>query len=384
MSEISPHGFLPYGRQSLDDADIQAVVDVLRGDWLTTGPAVARFEAALAEATGATYAVVCSSGTAALHMMYSALGVGDGDEVITSPLTFAATANAAHYLGARVRFVDVSPDTGNIDPALIEAAIGPRTRLIVAVDYAGHPAAYAAIHEIGRRRGVTVVSDAAHALGATLHGAPVGKLSHAAAISMHPVKPITSAEGGAVLTDDAELAARATRFRSHGISRDPVELTRDDGPWYMEQHDLGFNYRMTDLQAALGASQLAKLPAFIARRAALAARYTAGLSDLEGMRLPIEGEGARSGWHLYVVRVDPSRRRAFFERLRALGIGAQVHYLPVYRHPWYQQNGYARVQCPEADAWYASCVSLPLYPGLTDAEHASAIARVRQAWEEMR
>jgi UDP-4-amino-4,6-dideoxy-N-acetyl-beta-L-altrosamine transaminase len=383
-----PHDapFLPYGRQWVTEEDIAAVVETLRGDWLTTGPMVPRLEEALCRATGAPHAVALNSGTSALHAMYAALGLGEGDEIITSPLTFAATANAAHYLGARVRFVDIDPRTGNLDPALVEAAITPRTRLVVAVDYAGHPADYPALQALCDRHGLTLVSDAAHSLGARLHEVPVGQLSHATAVSMHPVKPITTGEGGAVLTADTELARRVAAFRSHGMERDPARLVvRDEGPWYMEQQMLGFNYRLTDIQAALGLSQVDRLGDFIARRQVLAARWSEGLRGLEGLLLPEVLPGATSGWHLYVVRTeDPHLRRPFLEALRAVGLGVQVHYLPVYRHPWYRANGYADVSCPEADAWYERCISLPVYPRMSDRDFESALERTRRVWKEVR
>ncbi len=381
---MSNQPFLPYGRQWVDEADIAAVVEVLRGDFLTTGPAVGQFEQRLAAATGASHAVACNSGTSALHMMYAAMGVGQGDEIITSPLTFAATANAAHYLGASVKFVDVTPDTGNLDPALIAAAVTPRTKLIVPVDFGGHPADYDAIHAVAAAHNLPVAADAAHSLGGSYHGRPVGTLATATEVSLHPVKPITTAEGGAVLTSDAGIAERAARFRTHGITRDPALLSSDEGPWFYEQIELGFNYRLTDVQAALGSSQLAKLGAFIARRQAIAARYHEALADLTAVELPTERAGVKSGWHLYALRVrDAARRRPLFERLRELGLGVQVHYLPVYRHPWYRANGYADVTCPNADDYYAREISLPVFPRMTDAEQDSAIERIRQAVTEL-
>ncbi|MDT3682890.1 MAG: UDP-4-amino-4,6-dideoxy-N-acetyl-beta-L-altrosamine transaminase [Truepera sp.] len=377
--------FIPYGRQWVDDDDVAAVSDVMRSDYLTTGPAVDRFESALTGATGASHAVALNSGTSALHAMYFAAGLGPGDEIITTPLTFAATANAALYLGATVRFVDVQEDTGNLDPELIKDAISPRTRLIVPVDFAGHPADYDRIHDVAAEAGVTVVSDAAHSLGATYNGRPVGTLAKATELSFHPVKPITTAEGGAVLTDDADLAARARTFRTHGITREPTDLTTSgEGPWWYEQQFLGFNYRLSDIQAALGYSQMRKLQRFLARRRAIAATYMDAFSDLQELILPTEQAGVESGWHLFVVRVrtTPSRRRPFFERLRELGLGVQVHYIPVYFHPYYQQLGYARGACPVAEDFYSRAISLPIYPQMSDDDVASSVERVRQAVKE--
>ena len=371
---------IPYGRQSIDEDDIAAVSDVLRSDYLTTGPTIAAFESALSEASGATHAVAVNSGTAALHAMYFAAGVGPGDEVVTSPLTFAATANTALYLGASVRFADVDASTGNIDPTSVDRQIGPRTRAIVAVDYAGQPADYDALRAVAERNGLTLLADAAHSLGATARGRKVGTLADASAFSFHPVKPITTAEGGAVVTANPELAARAARFRTHGITRDPAEMENHDGPWFYEQHDLGFNYRLTDLQAALGTSQLHHLNGFIARRREIAARYDAELADLDGLETPSVREGVEPGWHLYVILVrDAARRRGFFERMRELGLGVQVHYIPVYLHPFYRRLGFEPGLCPVAEDRYARSVSLPVFPRMTDADVGAVVERVRSA-----
>lgn len=371
---------IPYGRQMLDEEDVAAVVDVLRGDYLTTGPAIPAFEEALTAATGARHAVAVSSGTAALHAMYFAAGIGPGDEIVTSPLTFAATANAARYLGADVRFADVDPATGNIDPGSVEMLIGPRTRAIVAVDYAGQPAEYDALRAIADDRGVALLADAAHSLGASDRGRSVGTLADASALSFHPVKPITTAEGGAVLTDRPELADRAARFRTHGIIRDPDKIEDADGAWFYEQHDLGYNYRLTDLQAALGTSQLRHLTEFLARRREIAARYDAALAELAMLALPTVRPGIEPGWHLYVVMVrDASRRRPLFDRLRQLGLGVQVHYIPVYRHPYYRALGYEAGCCPIAEDRYARSISLPIFPRLSGSELDTVIDRVRTA-----
>lgn len=375
---------IPYGRQWIDDDDIAAVVEALRSEYLTTGPAVEVFERRIAEASGARRAVAMSSGTAALHGMYFAAGLGPGDEIVTTPLTFAATANAALYLGATVRFVDVVPDTGNIDPAAVEAAIGPRTRAVVAVDYTGHPADYDPLNEIADARGVTLLADAAHSLGATYHGRQVGTLARASALSFHPVKPITTAEGGAVVTNDDELADRAARFRTHGITRDPAIMERNEGPWHYEQHDLGFNYRLTDLQAALGHSQLRRLATFIARRRAIAARYLEAWAELHALALPVVRDGVDPGWHLFVVRVaEAARRRPFFDRLRALGLGVQVHYIPVHHHPYYRGLGFVPGSCTVAEDFSARAISLPIFPLMTAEEIDRVIATVRRAAAEI-
>lgn len=370
--------FLPYGRQSLDEDDIQAVVEVLRSDFLTTGPAVTRFEAALVGASGAGHAVAVNSGTSALHAMYFAAGLEAGDEIITSPLTFAATANAALYLGASVRFVDVEPDTGNLDPKLVEEAITPRTKLVVPVDFAGHPAEYDALQQVVEKHGVTMVADAAHSLGATYKGRSVGTLAAATEVSFHPVKPVTTAEGGAVLTNDAELAARARLFQTHGITKAQAELrSADEGAWWYEQHHLGFNYRLTDVQAALGTSQLGRLSRFVERRREIAGLYDQALAGLGGVILPGRRPYVESGWHLYVLRVeDPALRRPLFEALRSQNIGVQVHYLPVYYHPYYQNLGYQRGLAPNAEAFYDRAISLPIFPAMRDSDVTRVVSAV--------
>lgn len=378
-----PTSFLPYGRQWIDDEDVRAVVDVLTSDFLTTGPKVEQFERALGEYTGAKNAVAVNSGTSALHAGYFAAGLGAGDEIITSPLTFAATANASLYLGAGVRFVDVQADTGLIDPDLIEGAVGEKTKLIVPIDFAGHPADYDSINDVAKRRGLRVAADAAHSLGATYKGRKVGTLADVSALSMHPVKPITTAEGGAVLTDDAATAQRAADFRTHGITKDPKRMAGDEGPWFYEQQELGFNYRLTDLQCALGIAQMHKLDSFLARRREIAARYDEALAGTP-LQLPTESPHVCSGWHLYVVRVPEARvRRAFFERLRELGLGVQVHYIPVYWHPYYQQLGYRRGECPVAEDFYERCVSVPIFPKMSDDDLDCSIERIVQAAKEI-
>jgi perosamine synthetase len=371
---------LPYGRQWIDEDDIAAVVEVLRSDFLTTGPAVETFERGLEAATGARRAVVLNSGTSALHAMYFAAGLGPGDEVLTTPLTFAATANAALYLGASVRFVDVLADTGNIDPAAAEAAISERTRLIVAIDYTGHPADYDELGDVASERGVTLLADAAHSLGATYRGRRVGTLAHATELSFHPVKLITTGEGGAILTDDDDLADRAARFRTHGIARDPVVMERNDGPWHYEQHDLGFNYRLTDLQATLGSSQLRRLDPFVTRRRAIALRYLEAWADLEALTLPVTREGVEPAWHLFVIRVnEPERRRSLFDRLRQLDLAVQVHYIPVHHHPYYRAMGFEAGSCPVAEDFSARAISVPIFPRMTDVDVERVVDSVRSA-----
>ena len=371
--------FIPYGRQWISEDDIEAVADVLRSDFVTTGPAIQGFEQALTESTGARFAVAVNSGTAALHAMYAAAGIGAGDEIITTPLTFAATANAALYLGASVQFVDVLEDTGNIDPAAVEAAITTRTKAIVAVDYAGHPADYEDLADIATRHGIVLLADAAHSLGATYKGRPVGTLATASALSFHPVKPVTTAEGGAILTNDPDLAERAARFRTHGITRDAALIASGEGDWYYEQLDLGFNYRLTDVQAALGTSQLRRLHDFISRRREIAAFYFEHLHDVSGISLPSVRQAVEPGWHLFIIRaMGPRERRNLFDRLRAAGLGVQVHYIPIYWHPYYKALGYARGSCPVAERIYERVISLPIFPKMTERD-AAATARIVRA-----
>ncbi len=368
---------IPYGRQSVDDDDVEAVVAALRGEYLTTGPSVERFEKGLATVTGAKHVSVLNSGTAALHAAYFAAGLGPGKKLITSPLTFAATANAALYLGAEVVFADIDPATGCLDPKSVAALLDERVRVVTAVDYAGHPCDYAALRVLQSRFDFTLIADACHSLGATQAGRPVGTLADASCFSFHPVKPITTGEGGAVATDDGDFAARVARFRTHGIERNPVEQA-ERGGWFYAMRDLGFNYRLCDLQCALGASQLRKLSRFTSRRREIADAYHAGLTGL-GLTLPSVRPGAESAWHLYVVRVaEAALRRVFYEQLHAAGLGVQVHYIPVYWHPYYEQLGYRRGLCPEAEEFYGRAVSLPIFPEMGDADVANVIERVRR------
>ncbi len=361
------NSWIPYGRQTIEEDDIQAVVEVLRGEWLTTGPMVERFERALAERVGARYAVVFSSGTAALHGAYFAAGVGPGDEVITSPLTFAATANAALYLGARPVFADVQEDTGNIDPEHVRRLASSRTRVITPVDFAGHPADLDELRAIADDVGAVLVEDACHALGARYRGRPVGSVADMTVFSFHPVKHITTGEGGAVVTNNRNFHERLLLFRNHGITRNPSLMQCEpEGPWYYEMQVLGYNYRLSDIACALGLSQLRKLDRFLSRRSQIVALYNEALADAPVI-LPARRPYVEPAWHLYVVHLtDPSRRRHVVERLHELGIGVQVHYIPVYRHPYYRGRGLDDAQCPAAEAFYAGSISLPLYPSLSD------------------
>src|SRR5918999_4821397 len=369
---------LPYGRQSIDDRDIAAVTEVLRGDWLTTGPAVAEFERVLSGETGGVPCLSVTSGTAALHVAYAAAGIGPDTEVVTTPLTFVATAATAALLGASVVFADICDDTANLDPAAAEAAISARTRAVTAVDYAGHPADYDELRKVTGPAHVLLIGDAAHALGSTYRGAPVGAQADLTTFSFFPTKNATTGEGGAVATADPELFGRARRFRDHGLVRDRALMRApDEGGWHQEVHPFGLNYRLPDILCALGTSQLRRLAGFKARRAELVARYNLLLAGLPGLRLPRARPGADPMWHLYAVRVLDGRRREVYERMRAAGIGVQVNYLPLYWHPIFADAGYLRGMCPVAEAFYAEQLSLPLYPGLTDADQDRVIAALR-------
>ncbi|BBP84283.1 UDP-4-amino-4,6-dideoxy-N-acetyl-beta-L-altrosami ne transaminase [Pseudomonas sp. Pc102] len=384
---------IPYGRQNISQADIDAVVDTLRSDWLTQGPAIERFEQAVAQRCQAAHGIAVSNATAALHIACLALDLGPGDRLWTSPNTFVASANCGLYCGAQVDFVDIDPATLNLDVAQLDARLqraerdGTLPKVVVPVAFAGQSCDMARIAELARRYGFRVIEDASHAIGASYGGRPVGCCEHAdiTVFSFHPVKIITTGEGGLLTTNDPRLAERLRRLRSHGITRDPAAMTGpSEGPWYYQQLELGFNYRMTDLQAALGLSQLQRLDAFVARRRQLVARYGERLADLP-LELPQVQAGADPAWHLYPVRLRLERlqhgHRAIFEALRGAGIGVNLHYIPVHLQPYYQQLGFAPGDFPEAERYYAEALSLPLFPDLTDEQQdqvASTLASVLQ------
>jgi UDP-4-amino-4,6-dideoxy-N-acetyl-beta-L-altrosamine transaminase len=388
-----PPTFLPYSRHWLEEDDVAAVADVLRGDWLTQGPLVSAFEKALAEYCGARFALAVTSGTAALHLAALAAGVGPDAVGITSPITFVASANCIAYAGGRPAFADVEPGTVTLDPgSLAEACRRQPPRVIIPVDFAGQPADLPAVARVARSYGAVVIEDAAHALGASyIHERKefrAGCCAHSnmAVLSFHPVKHLTTGEGGAVLTNDPVLDGRLRDLRSHGITRDPGRLTRDEGPWYYEQHGLGFNYRLTDIQCALGLSQLHKLPAFIARRRDLVRLYQQHLKDLaDDLRLLLETGQRRSSYHLLVaqLRGTAQRRRAVVEYLHRRGIKVQVHYIPVHLQPWYRERfGFRPGQFPQAEAYYDHCLSLPLFPRMTDADVEGVCGSLRCALAE--
>ena len=373
---------IPYGKQTIEQDDIQAVVDVLKSDFLTTGPKIAEFEQTVADYVGAKYAVAISNGTSALHAACFAAGIGPGDEVITTPLTFAASANCVLYCGGTPVFADVDPKTYNIDPEDIRRKITDRTKAIIAVHLAGQPCDMDAIHSIAREHGLIVIEDGAHALGSVYKGKKVGSMSDMTTFSFHPVKPITTGEGGMIVTDNEEFYKKMVLFRSHGITRDDSMMTRNDGPWFYQQFDLGYNYRITDIQCALGCSQMKKLDRFLARRKEIVARYNEAFADCDNIITPYQLSDTESGWHLYIVQVKKCDRRQVFENMREKGIGVNVHYIPVYMHPYYQEHGYENVHCANADEIYSHIISLPLYPGLTSEQQDYVIDTLKSLCEE--
>ena len=372
---------IPYGRQTLDDEDIKEVVEVLRSDWLTTGPKVAEFEKSLARYLGVKHAVAVSSGTAALHCAMYALGIGPGHEVIVPTMTFAASANCVVYQEGIPVFVDVVSDTLLIDPKEVERKITPQTKAIIAVDYAGQPCDYDALKEVADRHHLSLVADACHSLGATYRGRSVGSLADLSVFSFHPVKHITTGEGGMITTDNEEYAKRMRIFRNHGITYDHRQ--RDaQGTWFYEMVDLGYNYRITDFQCALGMSQLQKLPRWLERRQEIARQYDEAFAGIKGITPLTVKSDVRHAYHLYVVRIKPDEtgigRREFFQALRSRGIGVNVHYIPVHLHPFYQSNYHTKPGlCPVAEEAYEEIISLPIFPMMSDDDIIKVIQIIR-------
>ena len=363
---------IPYGKQFIDEDDVRAVVEVLLSDWLTTGPKVTEFEEAFARRTGSKYGVAVSSGTAALHVSMYALGIGPGDEVIVPALTFAATANCVVFQGGTPVFCDVEPDTLLLDPKRIEEKMTSRTKAVVAVDYAGHPCDYDSIRAITDEHALDLVADACHALGGEYRGCTVGSLGDLSTFSFHPVKHITTGEGGMITTNQSPLAEKMRLFRNHGITTEFRER-EERGSWHYEMVDLGYNYRITDIQCALGVGQLQKLPTFLRRRREIAARYDLAFSGIPTIEPLGVREYVRHAYHLYVVKVDFSKTRggraAFFERMQERGVRVNVHYIPVHLHPFYGKRfGTGPGLCPVAEQEYEKIVSLPIYPAMTNEE----------------
>jgi UDP-4-amino-4,6-dideoxy-N-acetyl-beta-L-altrosamine transaminase len=382
---------IPYGRQHITDGDVEAVAEALRSDWITQGPLVPEFELGVASRVGAAHAVAMSSATAALHIACLALGLGPGDRLWTSPISFVASANCARYCGATVDFVDIDPVTYNMSVEALESKLrrarseGGLPKVLIPVHFSGQPCEMDAIHELSREYGFRVIEDASHAIGGRYRGEPIGNCVYSAitVFSFHPVKIVTTGEGGMAVTQDAELAGRMRRLRAHGTTREASEMTHSpDGPWYYQQIDLGFNYRLTDFQAALGISQLQRLERYIARRTSIARAYDALLADLPVVR-PAQHPDAASAWHLYVVKLRtldlPASRLNVFSAMRAAGIGVNVHYIPVHRQPYYERLGFTPGYCPRAEEYYSAALTLPLYPELGDDDQHRVVTALRTA-----
>lgn len=394
MEKLAVHGGKPvretkiyYGRQFVDESDIAAVAQVLRSDFLTCGPKIEEMEQALTAYTGAKYAVAVSNGTAALHCACLAAGIGPGDEVITTPITFAASANCALYCGARPVFSDIDPDTYNIDPASIRACLTERTKAVVAVDFTGQAVEYEKIRAICDEYGLIFIEDAAHSLGTKYNGRQVGSLADMTTFSFHPVKTITGGEGGAVLTDSEEYHRKLTLAHAHGITHEEEWMmdAPHEGPWYYEQVELGYNYRITDFQAALIISQMKKLDRFIARRKEIVGRYNEAFSDIPELILQREIHQSDTCRHLYIIRLDLTKlnctRREFFDAMSAENVQCQIHYVPVYWFPYYRKLGYEKGLCPKAEEIYGGIMSIPLYPGMTDQDVEDVIQAVKKVVE---
>jgi UDP-4-amino-4,6-dideoxy-N-acetyl-beta-L-altrosamine transaminase len=382
---------IPYGRQDISQADIDAVVDVLRSDYLTQGPMVPRFEQVVAQHVGASHALAVNSATSALHIACLALELGPGDHLWTTPVTFVASANCALYCGAQVDFVDIDPQTYNLCPQALERKLeqakrdGKLPKVVVPVHLCGQPCNMQAIHALARRFGFKIIEDASHAIGGRYQGEFIGncRYSDITVFSFHPVKIITTAEGGMALTNDSRLADKMALLRSHGITRDPAQMTHEaDGPWYYQQIDLGFNYRMTELQAALGVSQMERLDQFVARRHQLARRYDALLSGFP-VTIPWQHPDSYSGLHLYVIRLQlgetSKSHRLVFEALRELGIGVNLHYIPVHTQPYYERMGFKIGDFPQAESYYAEAISLPMFQTMSDEQQDCVISALQEA-----
>lgn len=375
--------FLSYGKQYIDEDDIECVTRALKGDYLTTGPIISDFERAIADYVGVKYAVAVSNGTAALHAAMFGCDIKAGDEVIVTPMTFAASSNAILYMGAKPVFADIDLTTYNIDVEDIKRKITEKTTAIVPVDFTGQPVDLEEILTLAEKFGLKVIEDGAHSLGSDYKGKKVGGFADATTFSFHPVKPITTGEGGVITTNNEAIYMKMARFRTHGISRD-IQLMeqKDRGSWYYEQYDLGYNYRLTDIQAALGLSQLKKIDKFVARRREIVSIYNEAFIELEGIILPYEKQDRKSGYHIYVIRVDFNKikatRREIYDALIAENIGVNVHYIPVYYHPYYQALGYQKGLCPVAEEVYKGIITLPLYPSMSDEDIQDVIEGVRK------
>ncbi len=360
--------YIPYGKQWIDEEDIQAVNEVLRSDYLTTGPIVNEFEKVVADYVGAKYAVAISNGTAALHAACFAIDIKEGDEVITTPITFAASANCVLYCGGIPVFADIDPITYNINPEDIKRKITNKTKAIIAVHFTGQPCDMDKIQAIADEYNLIVIEDAAHALGADYKGKKIGSISDMTTFSFHPVKHITTGEGGMITTNDESLYKKLSLFRTHGITRDENFMLNNEGDWYYEQIELGYNYRITDIQCALGLNQMKKLDKFLDRRKEIVQMYNNAFKDDDNYIIPTQLEGCNNSWHLYILQFKNKDRKLAFDKLRKLGIGVNVHYIPVYKHPYYQNNGYKNIVCKHSEDLYNKMISIPLFPKMTNEE----------------
>lgn len=374
--------YLPYGSQWIEEDDIQAVIDVLKGNYLTTGPTVLQFEKEIAKYVGAKYAVSFSNGTAALHGACFAAGIGEGTEVITTSMTFAASANCVLYQGGRPVFADIDSNTYNIDPKKVEGLINKKTKAIIPVHFTGQPVALDEIHALAKKHNLVVIEDAAHALGATYKENKIGSTSDMTMFSFHPVKHITSGEGGVITTNNKNYYERLVQFRSHGITRDNDKIIKNHGPWYYEMQFLGYNYRLTDIQAALGSSQLKKIDRFVELRRKYVAMYNKAFKEIPQINIPYQEKCCSSSWHLYIIRLNLEQltvtRKEIFEALLLQNIGVNVHYIPVHLLPYYQQLGYEKGICPNAEKLYEEIITLPLFPKMKEDDVNDVIAAVNK------
>lgn len=374
--------YLPYGKQWVEADDIQAVIEVLKGDFLTTGPYIAKFERAVADYVGAKYAVAFSNGTAALHGACFAAGIGEGDEVITTPITFAASANCVLYQEGSPVFADIDEKTYNLDPEEVEKKITGKTKAIIPVDFTGQPVNLDAIHDIAKKHNLVVIEDAAHALGAKYKGKMVGSLSDMTMFSFHPVKHITSGEGGIITTNSKDYHDKLLMFRSHGITRDADKMLENHGPWYYEMQFLGYNYRMTDFQAALGVSQLKKIDSFVSRRKKYVEMYNEAFKEVNQVITPFQHKDSDSSWHLYIIKLDLDAlsvsRKEIFQALQAKNIGVNVHYIPVHLLPYYKEMGHKNGDYPIAEDLYERIITLPLFPAMEEQDVRDVIDAVKE------
>lgn len=374
--------YLNYGKQTIDHDDIKSVVNVLKGDYLTTGPKVREFEKSVAEYVGSKYAVALSNGTAALHAACYAAGIKEGEEVLVSPMTFAASANCVLYCGGKPVFVDIDSETYNMDVSKIEEKITEKTKAIIPVDFTGQSVDIDEIMKIADKYKLTIIEDGAHALGSEYKKRKVGNTAHMTEFSFHPVKPITTGEGGIIVTNSKEFYEKLLLFRTHGITRDEKYLNNNEGPWYYEQIDLGYNYRITDIQCALGVSQIKKIDTFIARRRQIVRHYNEVFLNMDEIQIPYEAEYSNSGWHIYVIKLNLEKltcsRKEIFEALKAENIGVNIHYIPVYYHPYYQKLGYGKGICPETEKLYKGIITLPLFPKMIDKDVEDVVKAVKK------